>query len=99
MSLITRLRIEEEAWRQDQKDEVLVVSNNKQRFGAVLKPTGKPLKNLNHNVVNQIKNGNPSKGPSSLIARQQPPTHRNNAPIFTCYNYGKLGHMAKRCKS
>lgn len=35
-SMITRLRIEEEARRQDQKYEVLVVSNNNKRFGTVL---------------------------------------------------------------
>src|SRR3954469_3458558 len=98
-SLITRLRIEEEARRQDQKDEVLVVSNNKKRFGAVLKPTAKPLKNQNRNVVNRIKNENPSRAPSAPFARQQPPPQRNDAPVFTCYNCGKPGHMAKKCKS
>ncbi|XP_058775316.1 uncharacterized protein LOC131649576 [Vicia villosa] len=51
-SLITRLRIEEEARRQDQKDEFLVVTNNRKKFGAVLKPTSKPLKNQNRNAVN-----------------------------------------------
>ncbi|XP_050875184.1 uncharacterized protein LOC127078801 [Lathyrus oleraceus] len=38
-SLMTRLRIEEEARIQDKKDEVLVISNNNKRFNAVLKPT------------------------------------------------------------
>lgn len=38
-SLMTHIRIEEEARRQDQKDEVLVISNNNKRFDAVLKPT------------------------------------------------------------
>ncbi|CAI8606899.1 unnamed protein product [Vicia faba] len=98
-SLITRLRIEEEARKQDQKDEVLVVSNNQQRFSAILKPTGKPLKNQNRNIVNQIKNGNPSRDPSALVSRQQPPTQRNDASVFTCYDCGKPSHMAKRCKS
>jgi hypothetical protein len=98
-SLITRLRIEEDARRQDQKYEVLVVSNNIKKFGAVLKPTGKPLKNQNHNAVNRIKNGNPSRVPYAPIARQQPPPQRYDAPVFNCYNSGKPGHMAKKCKS
>jgi hypothetical protein len=43
--LITRLRIEEESRRQDHKEEAYVVSgNNKKKFGAVLKPTGKGMK-------------------------------------------------------
>ncbi|XP_058777305.1 uncharacterized protein LOC131651651 [Vicia villosa] len=69
VSLITRLRIEEEARRQGHIDEVLVISNNKKRFGAVLKPTGKPLKNQNCNAVNRIKNGNPSRASSAPFAR------------------------------
>ncbi|CAL0301666.1 unnamed protein product [Lupinus luteus] len=49
-SLITRLRIEEEARKQNHKDEVLIVSNNgtKKKFsGAVLKPCGTNFKNQN----------------------------------------------------
>ncbi|XP_058761166.1 uncharacterized protein LOC131634515 [Vicia villosa] len=95
-SLINRLQIGEEARRQDQKDEVLVVSNNKKRFDAVLKPTDKPLKNQNRNAVNRIKNGNPSRAPSAPFARQEPPPQRNGAPVFTCNNCGKPGHMAKK---
>ncbi|XP_050915288.1 uncharacterized protein LOC127130294 [Lathyrus oleraceus] len=89
----------EEAMRQDHKDEILVISNNNKRFSAVLKPTGKPLKNRDRNAVNQIKNGNPSRTSYAPIARQQPPLQRNNALIFTCFNNGKLGHMANKCKS
>jgi len=47
-SLITRLRIEEEATKQDLKEEVFDVSNNntKQKFvAAVLKHNGKQFKN------------------------------------------------------
>ncbi|GAU27591.1 hypothetical protein TSUD_271320 [Trifolium subterraneum] len=54
--LITRLRIEEESRKQDMKEEekILVVSNNnKKKFGAALKPTGKPLK-----IQNQSRNQN-----------------------------------------
>lgn len=49
--------------------------------------------------MNQIKNGNPLKAPYAPIARQQPPPQRNDASIFTCFNCGKPGHMAKKCKS
>ncbi|XP_050902474.1 uncharacterized protein LOC127114030 [Lathyrus oleraceus] len=90
---------EEKARRQDQKDAVLVVSNNNKRFIVVLKPTGKPLKNQNCNVVNRIKNGNPSRVPYAPNVRHQPPPQRNDALIFTCFNCGKSGHVAKKCKS
>ncbi|MCI19086.1 hypothetical protein A2U01_0040241, partial [Trifolium medium] len=75
-SLITRLRIEEESRRQDQKEEekVYVVTGNKKKFGAVLKPTGKPLKNQNRGPMNRIKNGNPSRAHN---AKQQPPRNDN----------------------
>ena len=48
-SLITRLRIEEAARKQDQKEEVLFVSNNntKKTKPAVLKPNQKSFKNQN----------------------------------------------------
>ncbi|XP_058222986.1 uncharacterized protein LOC131332709 [Rhododendron vialii] len=39
-NLIVRLRIEEEARKQDQKDEVLFVANKKNHSSAVLKPKG-----------------------------------------------------------
>ncbi|KAL5819345.1 hypothetical protein ACOSQ4_023187 [Xanthoceras sorbifolium] len=51
-SLITRLRIEEEACKQDQKDEVLIISNNnikKNSTSVILKPKGKNMKNQNRN--------------------------------------------------
>lgn len=37
-SLITRVQIEEESWRQDHQYEFLVISNNKKKFDVVLKP-------------------------------------------------------------
>ncbi|MCI21131.1 hypothetical protein A2U01_0042295, partial [Trifolium medium] len=57
-SLITYLRIEEESQIQDQKEEekTYVVSSTKKKFGAALKPTGKPLKNQNCGPMNRIKN-------------------------------------------
>ncbi|XP_050238031.1 uncharacterized protein LOC126687514 [Mercurialis annua] len=83
-SLITRLRIEEEARKQDQRDEVLVVSNNTRKFDpANLKPNGKKIKNQNRNSnsnqnvnCNKNQNGNP---PRNHNVRQQPPV-RNDLP-------------------
>ncbi|GAU41954.1 hypothetical protein TSUD_380590 [Trifolium subterraneum] len=97
--LITRLRIEEESRKQDQKEEekILIVSNNnKKKFGAALKPTGKPLKNQNRNQ-NRIKNGNPSKAPYAR-QQQQPPPPRNDSGEFLCFNCWKPGHLAKKCR-
>ncbi|XP_073221446.1 uncharacterized protein [Cicer arietinum] len=96
-SLIIRLRIEEESHMQDQKDEILLVANNKKKkfIGAVLKPNGRPLKNQNHTPKNINKNGNPPKVP---ITRQQPPP-RNGPLPFLCFYYGKKGHMAHKCRN
>lgn len=66
-SLITRLRIEEEARKQDMREEVLVVSNNNnlkkthsRTYAAVmLKPTGK-------NMKNSTKNRNNNKNPPNF---------------------------------
>ncbi|KAL5787820.1 hypothetical protein ACOSP7_004769 [Xanthoceras sorbifolium] len=55
-SLITRLRIEEEARKQDQKDEVLIISNNntkKNSTSVILKSKGKNMKNQNRNYQNR----------------------------------------------
>ncbi|XP_058185863.1 uncharacterized protein LOC131303090 [Rhododendron vialii] len=51
-NLIVRLRIEEEARKQDQKDKDLFVANKKNHSSAVLKPKGgitKPNQNQNRN--------------------------------------------------
>ncbi|KAL5857034.1 hypothetical protein ACOSQ3_004492 [Xanthoceras sorbifolium] len=51
-NLITRLRIEEEARKQDQKDAVLIISNNNTKTNStsvILKPKGKNMKNHNRN--------------------------------------------------
>lgn len=65
----------------------------------VLNPFGKPLKIHNRNVVNQIKNENPSSTQIILICRQQLPPQRNYTDFFYCLNYGKLDHVAMKCKS
>lgn len=60
VSLITHLHIEEKAYKHDQRDDILVVSNNstkKQIISAVLKPNGKNMNNQNQNDNNQNKNG------------------------------------------
>ena len=64
-STITRLRIEEEARKQELNEEVFAVSNNntKNKFvSVVLKPNGKQFKNQNppaNKNSNRNKNGNP----------------------------------------
>nr|XP_004511139.1 uncharacterized protein LOC101506812 [Cicer arietinum] len=96
-SLITRLRIEEESRKLDQKDEILLVANNKKKkfIRAVLKPNGKQLKNQNHTSKNSNRNGNHQRVP---IARQPPPP-RNGPLPFLCYYCGKKGHMARKCRN
>ncbi|RZB91539.1 Retrovirus-related Pol polyprotein from transposon TNT 1-94 [Glycine soja] len=99
-SLLTRLHIEEEAHRQDRKDEVLVVSHNntkRKNTGAVLKPIGKNFKNQNRNVSNTSnRNKNP---PRVQHARQHPLAKNNPGESFLCYNCGKPGHMARKCRN
>ncbi|XP_073224912.1 uncharacterized protein [Cicer arietinum] len=80
-----------------QKDEILLVANNKKKkfIGAVLKPNGKQLKIQNRTEKNNNKNENPSK---VSIARQQPPP-RNDPLPFLCFFCGKEGHMAHKCEN
>jgi len=73
-SLITRLRIEEEARKHELNEEVCAVSNNntkRKSVGAVMKLNGKQFKNQNRPTnknSNRNKNGNQRKVPN-----QQPP--------------------------
>ncbi|CAJ2651716.1 unnamed protein product [Trifolium pratense] len=101
--LITRLRIEEESRKQDMKEEekILVVSNtNKKKFGAALKPTGKPLKNQNQSrIQNRVKNGNPVRGHIAKQQQQQPPPRNDAVEPFYCFNCWKTGHMSKKCRN
>jgi len=79
-NLITRLRIEEEARKQDLREEVLVVSNNNNHKKAhtrthaavVLKPTGKNMKNSTKNRNNN-KNLPNSQNPQRSQNRKVPP--------------------------
>ncbi|GAU26739.1 hypothetical protein TSUD_317370 [Trifolium subterraneum] len=100
--LITRLRIEEESRKQDMKDEekILVVSNNnKKKFGAALKPTGKPLKIQNQSRnQNRVKNGNPVRGHNAR-QHQQPPPRNDAVEPFYCFNCWKTCHMSKKCRN
>ncbi|XP_062086274.1 uncharacterized protein LOC133792388 [Humulus lupulus] len=77
-NLITRLRIDEEARKQDQKEEVLVVSNNnpKKSKPAVLKPNGKNFKNQNCNS-NSNSNRNNQNTPRN---KNQSRNHNRNQP-------------------
>ncbi|CAJ2672189.1 unnamed protein product [Trifolium pratense] len=101
--LITRLRIEEESRKQDMKEEekILVVSNtNKKKYGAALKPTGKPLKNQNQSrIQNRVKNGNPVRGHIAKQQQQQPPPRNDAVEPFYCFNCWKTGHMSKKCRN
>ncbi|GKA97760.1 retrovirus-related pol polyprotein from transposon TNT 1-94 [Tanacetum coccineum] len=105
-SLITRLRIEEEARKQDQKDkdEVLPVSSNNnntnKRSTAVLKPNGKNFKNQNRKSTQnrnyQPRNNQQNWNPQRNQYKQQQPPIKNDSDVFTCYNCGKPGHMARK---
>ncbi|XP_060957675.1 uncharacterized protein LOC133029203 [Cannabis sativa] len=97
-SLITHLRIEEEARKQDRKDEVLVVSNNntKKSTPAVLKPNGKNFKNQNRNSNSNSNRNNPPRNNNQSWNHnrnqhgRQPPPHKQNDPVqFLCYNRNK----------
>ncbi|MCH80615.1 retrotransposon protein putative Ty1-copia sub-class, partial [Trifolium medium] len=87
--------------KQDLKEEVLVVAGNntkKKYVGAVLKPiNGKQFKNQNHSAH---KNSNWNKNVNLQKAQnQQPPPKNDAATTFNCYNCGKAGHMARKCKN
>ncbi|XP_073224880.1 uncharacterized protein [Cicer arietinum] len=94
--LLTRSSLKESR-KQDQKDEIILVANNKKKkfIGAVLKLNGKQMKNQNRTSKNINKNGNPPKVP---IARQPPPP-RNDPLPFLCFYCGKKGHMTPKCRN
>lgn len=98
-SLITKLRIEEESRKQDYKDEILVVSNNKNQkknhTPVVLKANGKNMKNQkkshNQNFKNQTQTQNKYKNPGN--------GQSSNSGQFLCFKCGKPGHMARKCRN
>ena len=97
-SLITKIKVEEEARKQDSKEDVFVISKDNNKTPAHLKQKKKFMKpshnqnqnrrfNQNKNMKNQNQNRN-NNGPPS---RQQ--AHNNNQ--FMCYACNKPGHMAR----
>lgn len=70
-SLITRLRIEEEAKKQDQKEEVFVISSNntKKSTNASLKPNAKNFKNQNRKA-NQKRNNQPQNKQQNTLPKE-----------------------------
>ena len=101
-SLITRLRIEEEARKQELKEEVLVMTNNKNfkmnKTHVVLKPGAKNMKNQNRNQNKYRNNRTHSQNPQNQN-KQQPPSWNNDSSQFSCYNCGKPGHLARNCRN
>ncbi|XP_071687092.1 uncharacterized protein [Rutidosis leptorrhynchoides] len=104
-SLITRLRIKEEARKQDQKEEVLFVSTNNntsKKSAAFLKPTGKNFKNQNRKS-NQTRNIHPWGNHQNWYPQKN--QNKNQRPIkndlepFLCFNCGKSGHMTRKCRN
>ncbi|KAF1872268.1 hypothetical protein Lal_00028176 [Lupinus albus] len=87
---------EEEARRQNHRDDMLIFSNNKanKKFsGAVLKSTGNNFKNQNHNVkktknISRNKNCNPQK-----VQYVKPPAKNDSNNLFICFKCGKSGHI------
>lgn len=100
-TLIVRLRIEEEARKLDQKEEVLFVSNKKNQnsekrhnSSAALKPNGRITKpNQNRKNQNSRSNQNKNQPHSGGQARD------TDAVQFLCYNCNKPGHMARNCRN
>lgn len=77
----------------------MVFSNDIKKFSVVLKSSDRQLKNQSNNVVNRIKNGNPSRSLIAPIGRKQPPPQINDIGMFSCFNYEKPDHTTKRCRS
>ena len=107
-NLMARLRIEEEARKQDKGEDFngstkvnfLTSSENvskgqQDKHNAYLKPRGKNMKNkFSKNYFNQKKSnqGPPSKQVSNT------PNFGNNMNNRACFVCGKLGHRAKNCR-
>ncbi|CAL1353482.1 unnamed protein product [Linum trigynum] len=89
--LITRLRIEEESRKQDMKEEVMVITAKRTTPGA-FKPNQKGFNSKNQHV--RPRQNGASRGNQRVMAQTS-----KNGPPFICYNCGKPGHMAKKCRN
>ena len=99
-SLITKIRVEEEARKQDSKEDVFVVFKDNNKTPALLKPKKKFMKpshnqnqNRRFNQNKNMKNLNPNRNNNGTPSRQQ--AHNNNK--FMSYACNKPGHMARNC--
>lgn len=87
-SLIVKLRVEEEARKQDKKEEILIVSNNKTH------PNLKPKKRDMKPNPNQKKGGRPNQNKNQHPSKNG----QNSNSEFLCYICNKPNHMARNCR-
>ncbi|KAF1866367.1 hypothetical protein Lal_00024377 [Lupinus albus] len=100
--LITHLRIEEETRRQDQKYEVLFVSNisTKKKFlGAVLKPNDNNFKNQNRNENKAMNIGRNKNWNLQKVQYAKPPAKNDFGNLFICFKCGKEVIWHRKCKN
>ena len=101
-SLITKIRVEGEARKQDSKEDVFVVSKDNNKTPAHLKPKKKFMKpshnqnqNRRFNQNKNTKNQNQNRSNNGPPSRKQ--AHNNNQ--FMCYACNKPGHVAQNCRN
>lgn len=98
-SLILHIRIEDEHRKQDQNEEVMLLSNNKKNqttSHAALKPQRKPMK-PSQNRKNQ-QGGHKQNQNQRYTSKPPMRQNVNNGDKFDCFNCGKPGHLARNCR-